>query len=56
MAGRALRPATRRSTALQGETGRPKHRTALLAACSQLASRLRRWWQVLGSCRSCSQI
>jgi len=41
--------ATRRSIALQGDTWRDRDETARQRENSQLAGRLRRWWQVLGS-------
>jgi hypothetical protein len=41
--------ATQRCAARQGETWRHTEKTARLAENSQLAGRLRRWWQVLGS-------
>ena len=41
-------PAARRSAALHGDTRRTEE-TARLAENSQLAGRLRRWWQGLGS-------
>ena len=42
-------PALRGYTAHQGDTPRDRAETARLAENSQLAGRLRRWWQVLGS-------
>jgi hypothetical protein len=42
-------PATQRSTARQGDTWRDREETARIAENSQLAGRLRRWWQVQGS-------
>ncbi len=42
-------PATQRPTARQGDTRRDRAETARIAENSQLAGRLRRWWQVLGS-------
>ncbi len=42
-------PATQRPTALQGDTRRDKEETPRQHENSQLAGRLRRWWQVLGS-------
>jgi hypothetical protein len=41
--------ATRRSTALQGDTRRDREETARIAKNSQLAGRFPRVWQVLGS-------
>jgi len=41
--------ATQRSTARQDDTRRDRAETARIAENSQLAGRLRRWWQVLGS-------
>ena len=41
--------ATPRATALHGDTTRDREKTARTAEKSQLAGRLRRWWQVLGS-------
>jgi hypothetical protein len=44
-------PATQRSTVRQDDTPRDREETARIAETSQLADRLRRWWQVLcGRC------
>ena len=41
--------ATQRPTATQGDVPRDREETARIAENCQLAGRLRRWWQVLGS-------